>query len=1702
MVNTRIAQMIAKPKHWKEAFRLSTTILCASSTEHFATSWHSVATSLQAKLKDRQSRECALQAICRLVWTYLARINEPSATVIRKLEDVVKVILPSGKKSYLSNDPTFSEPIIEIIRIMGSRHREFCFRNIIFPLISSDLFVSGKDTRIEQLEPEKMVIGIKAFLKILADLEKSEHGLPPFPRFAAGGLAIDSHTVPGVWYSSQPSGGFNSTLAEDNDVNDDDDQLSRPVNTSKLDDSTKEFYGRFCEILGKITLICDNAFGGQVVLDEKFGALTPKTPLTDTFTFSRKDEHVGLAEQRQGFYELFHVAVQALPRCLSVHIQLKSLINLLCTGTAHVSTNIALSSTNSLKSIARQSLAQPVTIGFARFIFNFDARYSTMSDDGMLGPGHIESTLRLYVELLQIWIEEIKRKSREAAIETTDDGSTGSRGIQLDLTSVEALVEEVESHGIFFLCSQSRRVRSFAVKVLKLVTEFDVALGRERSRIIHILEGDSQRVMDINDEQLTVAERSRLQKGKRRSAESNTLIELCSSDVSYDATLWLKLFPNIVRLSFELCALAVTLGRDIVCARLLQMHESITKIADTRGPHTLGISHQTAHSGRFGTAPPEILVEQWKLYLIMACTTMTNAGAQTQSQLDKTQHARKISRGIQQGQEKISSARQLFANMIPLLQAGQSSIRDAIVIALGSININLYRTLLESLQYAVTTCKEEAKQRIGAHQRTGSNPRRNSNTDRLRTEVAQVYRLTARFLHEATVLKDDWILNNLSIYTKDLMIFLNDAEIQNDWECQKLRRQYCGLLEELFDGINRTADPSRYMAFESRKSAFALMEDWCGYSPNQSQIAQREDNWQTALEHQQDTREKTNVTAAMEIEKRNLKIAALSAMAALCITTKASGALHNEVQALWQALATGPHAGNVQLILDFVINLCLDRREQSFVDYAKQIIVFLSSTPAGQKVVEFLLMQINARNMVQKQREPTVIPPDQLGLPYVADLSEALPIGNKQDQAREMLVHLIHELVITKIEDNSTTPNKQTIETFVESIRQREANVIWTYEEHNGKDDIDDSTRVPASMSYVTAQVVDLFTIAYPQIQEQWARTCLNWATSCPTIIGALEPTDLLQYPLLFWATCACLETVYEQEFGETLGMLERLLEKVNLGDPAVVRLLENAKPEKWRGSFEGIAPLVYKGLKSGLSLGKSLQIMDQIVALPDSDLVGNHTRLLFGTLANLPCFLESFSDATSRAQCIQSALVLANVAESQGKRDIAVLLKAFSDRKTSCSVEFLNQMLSTLRQAFFPTWELKTLTFLIGLLTNRLPWYKDKTLEVLLAVIRDVDTRRTEITSHGPDLISPLLRLLQTPYCTKALEVMDLIRTMSETPMSEHHMRMSFIGSTSRSTRKQYDKTQSLYGIPELTGWSIPMPAIHTENTRVNMQAVYLACIQADSMEAEAIHTPEIEFHADEEHQSSSYFPLEHSNTSTVVEDFRAGSVMEGGMGDLLTKLNSLDDFFDDSFDLDDDTPDHYSVRTMIPYNNYSDSRADIYDQQTAPILHKSLGRTASVSSLHNGNGYEDLRAPPSSMTPTAFLPSSANSVAPQPSRPSLHARSVTSPANNLTKTSNGLSELLSDNETEETLSEGERSTGYSGSRLTGDTSLRNAQSSIRKMAPGLEGKDYRQRGLLRAQSRSRSQAPGSPSVPKVPEAYLQQQQQPPPGLRPSDTF
>ena len=1942
MVSLKVGQMLIKARHWDSAFPVSILLICLSPIDSFLSQCLPTITSLTPKLKDKATRTQAMRAICQLVWTYLQRSSEGPTTRHRKLEDVIKATLPPGRKPFLCTESTIAEAVVEFARIIGSASTDLCFRTIIYPFISLETVQGGPGLRIEQLEPERTVLGIRACLALMSDLEQGDSGIPPFPVFTSSWPQMDGFPA-----STLPARVRRSSQVSDHAVEVAGAQFAVPIKIEALDDSVISHYLRFCEVLGKIIISCDNAFGGQAVLNERFSALVLKTPLVDTLALMRKEE-INAPDQKQSYYELMHVAIQALPKFFSEHTPLNPLINLLCTASAHIQASIALSATQSLKAIARQGYAQAVATAFPRFIFSYDSQYSTMSDDGRLGPAHMEATLTLYLELLQIWTEQIKQKVQKGS----------ARAFQMEMVSVVSHADEIEAYGLFFLCSQSRRVRGFSINVLQLVIQFDEAVGKDvHSRIIKVLESQSDIILDLPQDTLTVAERSRLQKDKRRNAAKNTLIDLCSSEVSYDSTLWFKAFPNLIRVVFEHCPNAVAVSRGIVCDRLGLMQADIDAFGKLGSGTTQ--AHDLKVQGRSSATPAEVLFDQWKLYLIMACATLSSSGEQSQSQLDNAVHGRKTSKGIGGATDKLQSARALFSAMIPLLKAGPDSIRDAVVIALGSINRKLYRTLLNSLQYAVITCNDEAKARLHAHQRNPSSPQRSQTTERLRTEVTHVYKLTASFLRFDDILADEWILANLINYNRDLRIFLSDVDVQNDWRFHKLRFHYCGLIEEIFEGISKSKEPSRWLPFEARKSAFSLMEEWCGYAA-QDHPNDVIDTNHTA--YRRDYADRSHVNAAMEKDKNKLRVAALSAMAALCagpitirteshavlsfqlprmlswvnaifesrndkmhsigrralrslilhnidhpilmehavercyrtenpkalesyfgvvaevlmlqpgypvafwkilgivvftlgndnretrmksahllrtldekhekssnlqdfdirisdktraiyklaqfeyskrlakahpdlaftifsefslhfkqvstdhqrnmvaailpwlqtlqlqvdpgsggptavsymlmanmleITVSSSAALHNEVQALWQALATGPHAGNVQLILDFVIYLSMERKEQNFVESAKQIVVYLSTTPAGSRVLEFFLLQLTPKSMVNDKKVNENVIPDTGGLPYVADLSFVLPMGNKQvsipsqdcvssntfqaglsmgqvalvflvdlmvppvsltkdeaiklihtvlilwdhynatvqEQAREMLIHLLHELVTTKIEHSVLLPKKQQIEDIVDGVRHHEDRVNWSYEDNTGKDGDDGGNRVPSAMSHVAQAVVSIFGLAYENFSDLLAKEALHWASICPVrhlacrsfqvfrcisvkldirmlsdmlarlsntiadeqidyqtfsmeilttlrvIIAALEPKNLLRFHQLFWTTCACLNTIHEREFYQALGMLEKVLDRLDFSDSNNVKVILAGKPPKWEGEFDGLQPLIHKGMRSADSFERTLQILETFARIPDNVIVGTPDRLLYNVLANLPVFLNQLDTAPAQEPGIGRARALSVAAKTHGHEALHLCLQSFADGHFSRSKLFLRELLVALKASYLREHDADSLIFMIGLLTNQISWFRVKVMDILCELIPMVDMRSPSITSHGPDLISPLLRLLQTEHCMQALEVMDHIMVVSANPMERHHMRMSMASGTAKAIRKQYERTQSLYGIPHPSGWSIPMPALYSSLTRNNVHAVFYTCADAHAVGDQLAQTPEVEFHADDGY-TDSYFPSQsRSGTMRSME-----TATETNMGDIVNTLDSLDDFFDDS-DVAT-TPTGTTRNGLPPYvaAEMQERSTDLYDAQTAPILRKSLARTSSTVSFQNGlaesrppmtqyhtmqsnlpstgynaalqssfSSHDEMSGPGPSLPDSTRKPSISTLVPPAPSRPGLHSRSITSPAN-----------------------------------------------------------------------------------------------------------
>lgn len=2047
IVNPRVNQMLTKTRHWSSALPPSIIMLCLSALDVFQSQWMLQLNALSTKLRDRPTRTPAMRAICQLTWAYLQRSTDSPATRTKKVEEVLRLAFPPGKKVHITTEPSMAEATICFLRIVGIHQSDLCFKLGIFPLVNPDSVLAGRDLRIEQLEPEKTTIGIKSFLLVMEDKEKGLDAWRAYPQFHVSLPALDSMPASLLPLALPQPADLQTIPRADEFVT-----STLPINVVALDDGSRLNYAHFCEMLGRIAVLCDSTFGSSAALNEKLSTATPKTPLADAFALNRRDDGSG-QDQKYSYYELLNVAIQALPRCLSDTVPLSPLINLLCTASAHVQPYIAHAANRSLKAIASQGHAQPVATAFPRFIFNYDHQYSTMSDEGRLGPSHIETALTLYLDLLHIWVEQIRRKIAVPTMQTDNPYDTSARALQMELTAVLPLVDEIEGYGLFFLCSQSRKVRAYAIKVLEIVLEFDRVLGRnEQARIITILVSKSEQILAIADDDLTVLERSRLQRDRRRKGSQNVLLELSSSENYYDSTLWYKAFPNMVRHIFETCPHTAALSREFACDRLALMLPEVERVVES--PMA---SRDFKLLGRSSNTPISIFFDQWKLYLVMACVTLNSTGGQSRGQLDNILHSRKTSRNAAGLQDKLSSARSLFSAIIPLLGAGIDALRSAVVTALGSVNRKLYRILLESLQYAVVTCTDEAKARRGLHQRTPSSPSRSQMTDRMRIEVTCIYKLTASFLRHDEILKDDWILNNLMNYAKELRLFLSDSDVHMDWKFSRLRYHYCGLVEVVYDNIRKYPESSQYMSFESRKSAFTLMEEWCGYQSDfhaayipegdfgdKSMIAKDKISLRTAAlsamatlcagpvsvmtetntilqfnvprmlswidsvfsskEHKlHEIGQRAlknlilnnanapifvehavqccfgvkglvalencfNVLADVIMQQPNFPISTIKVLGAVIftlghesrgiriksarllrflddkerkssnlqhfdisisdktravykaaqfeysrrlaqthpdlafhifsefclqfrnispdiqrsmvaailpwlqtlelqllpdsnhptdltymllvnmieITVRSESSLHNEVQALWQALATGPYGGNVQLVLDFIIELSLERREQNFVYFAKQIVVFLSVTPAGSKIFQHFLLQLTAKNMPNERKATTQPAPDVARLPYVADLETLLPMGNRQaslslgqismiflvdllvppiqisqndamkllhtvfilwdhhtpsvqEHARELLVHLMHILVVARLDSEpESTGLLAQIEGLVEAIRKNDVRLSWSYGDLAGKDEIANTgDRVPEGMSFLAEQVVEVFSSALADINDTWAKEALHWASVCPVrhlacrsfqvfrcifvkldaillsdmlarlsntiadehadyqtfsleilttlkvVIAGLEQKELLKFPQLFWTTIACLNTIHEREFFESLGMLEQIAERFNFADSAGVDAILNARPAEWEGDFEGLQPLVYNGLKSSECLERTLSVLKKLASSPDSELLGTNDRLLFNVLAHLPNLLESRKQPLALKNAVVDTGSLAKSAHTAGHNHLERALRSFPSQNASVN-NWLTDVLDALKMAFFPAFEAEALIFSMGLLTNATSWFRVNLLEILCQLIPLVDKRNPKLTSHGADLISPLLRLLQTDLCDQALKVMDHVTEVNITPLERHHLRMSMISGPARAIRKEYERTQSLYGIPEASGWSVPTPAIFSGQTRNNVHHVFYACSALDGNSETPSRTPEIEFHNEDDFMDS-YFPP-HATDSTY-NSFE--STTDVSMGDIISTLDSLDDFFDENDSPTTPTAETGLIGRVDPHTFFSngDHGSDIYDRQTAPIISRSYARSSSSMSFRNAlsdsqppaghqhrsqfsfssaaNSYqtsfssieEDEGPGPSLPTVDKQLSSLPQSSHPASARPGVHARSVTSPANqypvshqtpsgplppmpvtfDLRSSSDATEEVLSDSEHSPfpsivpAISHGSAKSVSATPTSATDASAGFMRRGMRRLTGG-KSESAKEKARLRAPSTGQSQhavagtSSQSPRMPRIPSEYL----------------
>ncbi|EPX74118.1 morphogenesis protein Mor2 [Schizosaccharomyces octosporus yFS286] len=516
-----------------------------------------------------------------------------------------------------------------------------------------------------------------------------------------------------------------------------------------------------------------------------------------------------------------------------------------------------------------------------------------------------EHLLCTYHEVIRIWIQQqeavIQKRSSFLSTKSShasDNESTNLGKQDYDETQSWMIIEEIQSLAVLHLSSPSVDIRQFAVALLndvkKLNTEYLVLSSDNftdgevcsEPTIVDVLKDCDSSILSVESHLPTAAERSRLRKFINDGTK-DMLLKLATSNSGVDISIWYNLFPKFIKLCFERFPTTMALLRNTVCSKLPSITSKLLSKIDTSDTNfNLKIA---VKNNEF----PEYLLVQWKLYLIVACCTITYT-----SNLDLSQtNLRRALTAVQSGthlrslQEttKITSAESLFNMILPLIFVEFSPIREAVVFATGCLNINAFPQLVKSLKPYISFLKEEKPEFLLRNLNFSNFGRRNKSDNLLRSEIAHIFALTSHLLVHDSMKDEGDTLLIISEFLKDLKVFLTSCT-QTDVSSLKIKCYFAQLLEKLivFQNLNNGVE---ILPLSGRVSCWKLLDEWTGFGPAQEVMKNQQDEIRFSIvENNKDIRERDRLLASFEAAKQNLEYLTIKAMIAL-----STSRLHQEL---------------------------------------------------------------------------------------------------------------------------------------------------------------------------------------------------------------------------------------------------------------------------------------------------------------------------------------------------------------------------------------------------------------------------------------------------------------------------------------------------------------------------------------------------------------------------------------------------------------------------------------------------------------------------------------------------------------------------------------------------------------------------------------------------------------------------------------
>uniref|UniRef100_A0A670YF33 FRY microtubule binding protein n=1 Tax=Pseudonaja textilis TaxID=8673 RepID=A0A670YF33_PSETE len=440
-------ELSSRKKHSLALYPLVTCLLCVSQKQFFLNRWHIFLNNCLSNLKNKDPKmaRVALESLYRLLWVYMIRIKcESNTTTQSRLITIITTLFPKGSRGVVPRDMPLNI-FVKIIQFIAQERLDFAMKEIIF-----DFLCVGKPAKAFSLNPERMNIGLRAFL-VIADSLQQKDGEPPMPVTGAVLPSGNTLRVKKTYLSK--------TLTEEE---------AKMIGMSM-------YYSQVRKAVDNILRHLDKEVGRCMML-------------TNIQMLNKEPEDM-ITGERKPKIDLFRTCVAAIPRLLPDGMSKLELIDLLSRLSIHMDDELRHIAQNSLQGLLVDFVdwREDVLFGFTNFL---------LREVNDVHNSLLDTSLKLLLQLLTQWKLTI-HTSGKTSEQTKLIANGSSQRTQTERSSYSNVLHAVEGFALVLLCSFQVATRKLAVLILREVRALFHALGQDEDRpMIDVMDQLSSSILE------------------------------------------------------------------------------------------------------------------------------------------------------------------------------------------------------------------------------------------------------------------------------------------------------------------------------------------------------------------------------------------------------------------------------------------------------------------------------------------------------------------------------------------------------------------------------------------------------------------------------------------------------------------------------------------------------------------------------------------------------------------------------------------------------------------------------------------------------------------------------------------------------------------------------------------------------------------------------------------------------------------------------------------------------------------------------------------------------------------------------------------------------------------------------------------------------------------------------------------------------